>query len=69
MTAIRLREWVKDGGIFIPLSPELNNQEVEVEIIVRPLHQPSGKTDAQIAEEFFGKVTVRSTEDFDAYDQ
>lgn len=69
MTALKLRETVRNGGIFIPLSRELDNQEVEIEVTVRTLHPAPEKSLAEVAEEFFSRVTVRSTEDFDPYDQ
>ncbi|GAB3904725.1 hypothetical protein GCM10028803_34560 [Larkinella knui] len=69
MTAIHLKERVRNGGIFVPLSPELDNQEVEIDVIVRPVLPLTSSTSSQTAQAFFDKVTVRSTEDFDAYDQ
>ncbi len=69
MTALKLRETVRNGGIFIPLSKDLDNQEVEVELTVRPLHPVPHSTPATVAEAFFSKITVRSTEEFDAHDQ
>ena len=67
MTAIKLRKTVQNGGIFIPLSKDLDNQEVEV--TVRPIHLSERTLPAEVAEAFFSKITVRSTRDFDPYDQ
>ena len=69
MTAIKLRKTVQNGGIFIPLSKDLDNQEVEVEVTVRPIHLSERTLPAKVAEAFFSKITVRSTRDFDPYDQ
>jgi hypothetical protein len=69
MTEIHLKERVRNGGIFVPLSPELENQEVEIDIIVRPVLPRVSSTSSQIAQAFFDKVIIRSTEDFDVYDQ
>lgn len=69
MTAIHLKERVRNGGIFVPLAPELENQEVEIDVIVRSVISPVSSTSSQTAQDFFDKVTVRSTEDFDVYDQ
>lgn len=68
MTAIHLKERVRNGGIFVPLAPELENQEVEIDVIVRPVTSTSSSTSFQTAQAFFNKVSVRSTEDFDVYD-
>lgn len=69
MTALKLRETVRNGGIFIPLSRDFDNQEVEVEVTIRPLRSAERKAPSEVAEAFFSKITVRSTEDFDPYDQ
>jgi hypothetical protein len=69
MTAIHLKERVRNGGIFVPLSPELDNQEVEVDIIVRPILPATSSIPSQTAQDFFDKITVRSMQDFDVYDQ
>ncbi|RRB04853.1 hypothetical protein [Larkinella rosea] len=69
MVSIRLKERVRNGGIFVPLPSVLDNQEVEINAIVRSVISPVSSISPQTAQAFFDKVMVRSTEHFDEYDQ
>lgn len=65
MTAIKLRQQVKDGGIFIPLEG-LDNQVIEIEVRINPTNESTGENNtAQIARDFFSKINEKSTINFD----
>lgn len=57
MTAIKLRQQVKDGGIFIPLEG-LDNQVIEIEVRINPTNESKGENNTvQIARDFFLRLT------------
>ena len=73
MEALRFIETVHNGGIFIALPKEFDEQEKEV--IIKPLHEKKQEDNTlsrlEIAEAFVSKLKTTSfnLEDFDVYDQ
>lgn len=73
MEALRFIETVHNGGIFITLPKEFDEQEME--LIIKPLHEKKQEDNTlprlEIAEAFVSKLKTISfnREDFNVYDQ
>jgi hypothetical protein len=75
MEALRFIETVHNGGIYITLPKEFNEQEME--LIIKPLYkkkqEPAGLTPLEIAKQFAQKVNPLGRKidlsKFDVYDQ
>jgi hypothetical protein len=64
MTDFRLIRKVENGGIFIPLQG-FDNQEVEIELHIKPLNEKKIKTAKSIANDFFSKINHNTSVNFD----
>jgi hypothetical protein len=58
MTDFRLIKKVENGGIFIPIQG-FDNQEVEIELHIKPLTEKKTKTAKTIANDFFFKTQAK----------
>lgn len=64
MTDFRLIRKIENGGIFIPLKG-FDNQEVEIELHIKPLNETKSKTAKSIADDFFSKMNRNTSVNFD----
>jgi hypothetical protein len=64
MTDFKFIKKVENGGVFIPLQG-FDNQEVEIELHIKPLIKPKFKSPKTIAEKFFSKLNHNITVNFD----
>ena len=65
MTAIKLTQKVKNGGIFIPLEG-FDNQLLEIEVNISSIRDVKTNTDAfAIADSFFSKIDKKKSIDLD----